>query len=38
LEKARREVSEYGRFRDLVGQMTEANEAIREAPLSAKLS
>jgi len=31
LEKARREVSEYERFRDLVGQMTEVNKAICEA-------
>jgi hypothetical protein len=28
LEKARREVAEYQRFRDLVGQVTEVNEAI----------
>jgi hypothetical protein len=28
LEKARREVTEYERFRDLVGQVTEVNEAI----------
>ena len=28
LEKARREVAEYERFRDLVGQITEVNEAI----------
>jgi hypothetical protein len=28
LEKARREVAEYERFRDLVGQVTEVNEAI----------
>jgi hypothetical protein len=28
LEKVRREVAEYGRFRDLVGQVTEVNEAI----------
>jgi len=28
LEKARREVLEYERFRDLVGQVTEVNEAI----------
>jgi hypothetical protein len=31
LEKARREVSEHERFRDLVWQMTEVNEAICEA-------
>jgi hypothetical protein len=31
LEKARREVAEYGRFRDLVGQVTEVNEAICSA-------
>jgi hypothetical protein len=31
LEKARREVAEYGRFRDLVGQVTEVNEAICQA-------
>jgi len=31
LEKARREVAEYERFRDLVGQVTEVNEAICEA-------
>ena len=28
LDKARREVAEYERFRDLVGQVTEVNEAI----------
>jgi hypothetical protein len=28
LEKARREVAEYERFRDLVGQVTEVNEEI----------
>jgi hypothetical protein len=28
LDKARREVAEHGRFRDLVGQVTEVNEAI----------
>lgn len=28
LEKARREVTEYQRFRDLAGQVTEVNEAI----------
>ena len=28
LDKARREVAEYERFRDLVGQLTEVNEAI----------
>lgn len=28
LEKARREVAEYERFRELVGQVTEVNEAI----------
>jgi hypothetical protein len=35
LEKARREVAEYERFKDLVGQVTEVNEAIcavRPAP------
>ena len=31
LDKARREVAEYQRFRDLVGQVTEANEAICDA-------
>jgi hypothetical protein len=31
LEKARREVAEYDRFRDLVGQVTEVNEAICRA-------
>jgi hypothetical protein len=31
LEKVRREVAEYERFRDLVGQVTEVNEAICEA-------
>ena len=31
LEKARREVAEYHRFRDLVGQVTEVNEAICDA-------
>jgi hypothetical protein len=31
LEKARQEVAEYGRFRDLVGQVTEVNEAICQA-------
>lgn len=31
LEKTRREVAEYGRFRDLVGQVTEVNEAICQA-------
>ena len=31
LEKARREVSEYERFRDLVGRVTEVNEAICSA-------
>ena len=31
LEKARREVAEYERFRDLVGQVTEVNEAICDA-------
>ena len=28
LDKARREVAEYQRFKDLVGQVTEVNEAI----------
>jgi len=31
LEKARWEVAEYQRFRDLVGQVTEVNEAICDA-------
>jgi hypothetical protein len=31
LEKARREVAEYERFRDLVGRVTEVNEAICSA-------
>jgi hypothetical protein len=31
LEKARREVAEYERFRDLTGQVTEVNEAICQA-------
>jgi hypothetical protein len=31
LEKVRREVAEYERFRDLVGQVTEVNDAICEA-------
>lgn len=31
LEKARREVAEYERFRDLVGQVMEVNEAICSA-------
>jgi len=31
LEKVRREVGEYERFRDLVGQVTEVSEAICEA-------
>jgi hypothetical protein len=31
LEKARREVAEYERFRDLAGQVTEVNEAICRA-------
>jgi len=31
LDKARREVAEYQRFRDLVGQVTEVNEAICDA-------
>jgi len=31
LEKARREVAGYERFRDLAGQVTEVNEAICEA-------
>jgi len=31
LEKIRREVAEYERFKDLVGQVTEVNEAICEA-------
>ena len=31
LEKTRREVAEYERFRDLVGQVTEVNEAICQA-------
>jgi hypothetical protein len=31
LEKARREVAEHERFRDLVGQVTEVNEAICDA-------
>ena len=31
LDKARREVAQYERFRDLVGQVTEVNEAICEA-------
>ena len=31
LEKARREVAEHERFRDLVGQVTEVNEAICRA-------
>ena len=34
LEKARREVAEYERFRDLVGQVTEVNEAICAARLA----
>ena len=32
LEKARREVAEYERFRDLAGQVTEVNEAICAGP------
>ncbi|HEX9537904.1 MAG TPA: DUF6788 family protein [Streptosporangiaceae bacterium] len=35
LEKARREVAGYERFRDLVGQVTEVNEAICEARTAA---
>ena len=31
LDKARREAAEYQRFRDLVGQVTEVNEAICDA-------
>jgi hypothetical protein len=31
LDKARREVAEYERFRDLVGQVTEVNETICQA-------
>ena len=31
LDKAEREVAEYERFRDLVGQVTEVNEAICQA-------
>jgi hypothetical protein len=31
LEKARREVAEHDRFRDLVGRVTEVNEAICQA-------
>ena len=31
LEKARREVAEYERFRDLTGQVTQVNEAICQA-------
>lgn len=31
LDKARREVAEHERFRDLVGQVTEVNEAICSA-------
>ena len=31
LDKAEREVAEYERFRDLVGQVTEVNDAICEA-------
>ena len=31
LDKARREVAEYQRFRDLVGQVTEVNGAICDA-------
>jgi hypothetical protein len=31
LDKARREVAEYERFRDLAGQVTEVNEAICQA-------
>ena len=31
LDKARREVAEYERFRDLAGQVTEVNEKICEA-------
>ncbi len=31
LEKVRREVAEYERFRALVGQVSEVNEAICEA-------
>jgi hypothetical protein len=31
LDKARREAAEYRRFRDLVGQVTEVNEAICDA-------
>ena len=34
LEKARREVAEYERFRGLVGQVTEVNEAICQARLA----
>jgi len=34
LEKARREVAEYERFRDLAGQVTEVNEAICAARLA----
>jgi hypothetical protein len=30
LDKARREAAEYQRFRDLVGQVPEVNEAIRD--------
>jgi hypothetical protein len=31
LDKARREVAQYERFRDLIGQVTEVNEAICDA-------
>ena len=31
LEKVRREVAEYERFKDLAGQVTEVNEEICEA-------
>jgi hypothetical protein len=36
LEKARREVAEYERFRDLIGQVTEVNEAICAARPAAR--
>ena len=38
LEKVRREVAEYQRFRDLVGQVTEVNEAICDARPAAPLA
>ena len=38
LDKARREVAEYERFRELVGQVTEVNEEICAARLTSRVT